>query len=158
MERVQRQATKFILRDYNSDYRTRLLKLDLLPLMYLLDFYDIVFFIKALKQPSAHFNIFHYVSFSATNTRSTSTNKLVHVHSNNNYTRTFYFNRLPKLWNKLPFINLNHSISTIKTTIYTYLQDHFKNNFVSDKPCTYHFCCRCSNCYNLGTPSNYSVM
>ena len=66
--------------------------------------------------------------------------------------------RISKLWNKLPFINLNHSISTIKTTIYTYLQDHFKNNFASDKPCTYHFCCRCSNCYNLGTPSNFSVM
>ena len=74
------------------------------------------------------------------------------------YTRNFYFNRLPKLWKKLPFINLDHSISTIKTTIYTYLHDHFKNNFASDKPCTYHFCCRCSNCYNQGTPSNFSVM
>ena len=39
--------------------------------MYLLDFYDIVFFIKALKQPPAHFSIFHYVSFSTTNTMST---------------------------------------------------------------------------------------
>ena len=55
-------------------------------------------------------------------------------------------------------INLDHSISTIKTIIYTYLHDHFKNNFTSDKPCTYHFCCRCSNCYNVGTPSNISVM
>ena len=57
--RIQRQTTKFILRDYDSDYKTRLLKLDLLPLMYMLDFYDIIFFIKALKQPSDHFNILH---------------------------------------------------------------------------------------------------
>ena len=68
LERIQRQATKFILRGYDSDYKTRLLKLDLLPLIYMLDFYDIIFFIKALKQPSDHFNILHYVTFSTINT------------------------------------------------------------------------------------------
>ena len=62
LEKIQRQATKFILKDYDTDYRTRLLKLDLLPLMYTLDFYDIMFFIKALKQPSNHFNIYDHVS------------------------------------------------------------------------------------------------
>ena len=41
LEKFQRQATKFTLNDYESDYKTRLLKLDLLPLMYILDFYDI---------------------------------------------------------------------------------------------------------------------
>ena len=44
LEKIQRQATKFILKDYESSYHTRLLKLDLLPLMYTLDFYDIMFF------------------------------------------------------------------------------------------------------------------
>ena len=76
LEKIQRQAIKFILSDYVSDYKTRLLKLDLLPLMYILDFYDILFFIKALKQPSDHYNIHHHVSFSTNNTRSASTNKL----------------------------------------------------------------------------------
>ena len=52
LEKVQRQATKFILNDYESDYKTRLLKLDLLPLMYILDFYDILF-IKDFQQPSS---------------------------------------------------------------------------------------------------------
>ena len=33
LEKIQRQATKFILSDYVSDYKTRLLKLDLVPLM-----------------------------------------------------------------------------------------------------------------------------
>ena len=69
VEKVQRQTTKFILNDYESDYKTRLLKLDLLPLMYNLDFYDILFFIKAFQQPSSHFNINHYITFSHANTR-----------------------------------------------------------------------------------------
>ena len=38
LERVQRRATKYILNDYTSDYKFRLLKLKLLPLMYMLDF------------------------------------------------------------------------------------------------------------------------
>jgi len=158
LERIQRQATKYILRDYDSNYKTRLLKLDLLPLMYTLDFYDILFFIKALKQPSVHFNIHHYVSFSTINTRSSSTNKLTHTRSNNNYTRNFYFNRLPRLWNKLPSIDLNLSLPTIKSIIYDYLLQHFRNNFLPDSPCTYHFCCRCTNCYNSGSSSNFSVI
>ena len=80
LEKIQRQATKFILKDYESSYHT-LLKLDLLPLMYTLDFYDIMFFIKALKQPSNHFNIYDHVSFSTENTRSSSNNKLNHVYT-----------------------------------------------------------------------------
>ena len=37
IEQVQRRVTKFILNDYLSDYRSRLTKLELLPLMYWLD-------------------------------------------------------------------------------------------------------------------------
>ena len=33
LERIQRRATKFILNDYISDYKTRFIKLNLLPLM-----------------------------------------------------------------------------------------------------------------------------
>ena len=43
MERIQRRSTKYILNDYTSDYKTRLLKLKLLPLMYLLDLSDVLF-------------------------------------------------------------------------------------------------------------------
>ena len=46
IEKVQRRATKFILADYSSDcnYKTRLLRLGILPLMYILDLYDIYLF------------------------------------------------------------------------------------------------------------------
>jgi len=97
--KVQRQATKFLLADYTS---TCLLRLGILPLMYTLDLYDIMFFIKALQQPSTHFNIY-YVSFSTSNTRSSSTNKLNHVRTNSNYNRNFYFNRIPRIWNQLSY-------------------------------------------------------
>ena len=79
LEKVRRQATKFILNDYESDYNTRLLKLDLLPLMYILDFYDTLFFIKAFQQSSSLFIINHYITFSHANARSSTTNKLHHV-------------------------------------------------------------------------------
>ena len=35
LERVQRRASKFILNDYSIDYKSRLIKLNLLPLMYI---------------------------------------------------------------------------------------------------------------------------
>ena len=108
------------------------------------------FFIKAFQQPSSHFNINHYITFSHANTRSSSTNKLHHVHTNNNCFCNFYFNRLPRLWNSLPPIDLTKSLSSIKTTIYNYLWNHFKQNFLSTNPCTFHYCCRCTNCYNQG--------
>ena len=52
LENVQRRATKFILNDYTSDYKSRLLKLDMFPLMLLYEYYDIIFFFKCLKSPS----------------------------------------------------------------------------------------------------------
>jgi len=44
LERVQRRATKFILSDYLSNYKDRLIQLNMLPLMYTYEFADIVFF------------------------------------------------------------------------------------------------------------------
>ena len=84
LERVQRRATCFILNDFNSSYKFRLLNLNLFPLMYLFDYHDIMFFVTSLKQPSTHFNIFDYLKFSCSNTRSSTSNKLCHVYSSNN--------------------------------------------------------------------------
>ena len=156
LERIQRRATKFILNDYISDYKSRLLKLGLLPLMYVLDFYD-MFFCKALNHPSVHFNILDFVQFSHNNTRSSSTNKLQYVYSSNNYLRNFYFTRLPRLWNCLPRIDLNRPLSSIKSTIYNYLWQHFKENFDSMDPCTFHFCCPYTICHSSIHSSKFST-
>ena len=56
-------------------------------LSYTLDFYDILFFIKALHQPSLHFNI---NTSSHANTRSFTHNKLYHLHTHSNYSCNFY--------------------------------------------------------------------
>jgi len=50
LERVWRRATKFILSDYSSDYRTRLMKIGVLPLMYVYEIADILF----LLNPSSN--------------------------------------------------------------------------------------------------------
>ena len=45
IESLQRRATKYILNDYTSDYRSRLIKFQLLPLSMLLELNDICFFL-----------------------------------------------------------------------------------------------------------------
>ena len=44
LERVQRRATKYILNDYSSDYKSRLMNLKLLPYMYIYEINDIIVF------------------------------------------------------------------------------------------------------------------
>jgi len=98
---TERWATKFILADYVSDYKKRL---GILPLMYMLDLYDIIFFVKALQQSSPLFNKYHmYHSVLLTPGHHLIIN---HVHINSNYTRKFYLNRIPRIWNKLPYIDI----------------------------------------------------
>ena len=113
MERVQRRATKFILSDYSCDYKTRLIQLGILPLMYILEIADIVFFIKSINNPSEKFNILDFVDFSAGSTRSANT-KLYHKTTRTNNTMNSYFYRLPRLWNHLPIIDLSRPLDEIK--------------------------------------------
>ena len=51
----------------------------LLPLMYLFDFNDLLFFIKSHKNSSPHFDINNYITFSHSVTRSSSNNKLLYI-------------------------------------------------------------------------------
>jgi len=43
LERIQRRATKYILNDYQSTYKSKLEKLNLLPLMYVYELSDLMF-------------------------------------------------------------------------------------------------------------------
>ena len=49
LEAVQCRNTKFIFNDYTSDYKSRLLSLQLLPQMMLYELNDILFFVKSLR-------------------------------------------------------------------------------------------------------------
>ena len=58
------------------------------------ELYDAMFFVKSLKACSPCFCITNFVPFTHCNTRSSTTGKLQHIYSCNNYTKNLYFNRL----------------------------------------------------------------
>ena len=76
---------------------------------------DITFFIMSLKIPTKSFDINGFIEFSGKALRSESSHKLKYLsHVKSNYFRHFYFNRLPRLWNRLsPYIDLNSSVPTL---------------------------------------------
>ena len=125
IERIQRRATKFILNDYDSNYKIRIFTLKLLPLMYLFKFQDILFTVKSLKYPTKGFNILQYISFSSSYTRSSSSHKLKHLSHTNNLTRHLFFHRLSRLWNVIPIINLNLPMVIFKIKLKEYFWNHF---------------------------------
>ena len=79
LETVQQRSTKYILQDYSSNYKQRLMSLKLLPLMYWYELQDtcMLFIIKCIKTPFDNFDIQKYIIFSASSTRSAS-----HRHAN----------------------------------------------------------------------------
>ena len=146
LEAVQRRSTKFILNDYTSDYKFRLLSLQLLPLMMLYELNDILFFVKSFKEPNVAFNFHNYFTFSSNRMRSTSHHKLVHKLARSNVTKNSYFYRLPRLWNALPPIDLNSSFTSIKLYLKLFFWNHFVSNFDPNNSCTLHFLCPCPKC------------
>ena len=93
----------------------------------------IPFFIKNLKNPPNNFNIGTYISFSVGNTRSCGV-KLRHNASSTNKERHFYFNRISRLWNSLPIIDLNLSFNIIikrKIKSYILLQTLIQTTYIN---------------------------
>ena len=140
IEQIQRRATKFILNDYSSNYFNRLKQLNLLPLMYILELNEIVFILKSLKYPSPSFNITDFISFADGNIRPSTRGKMIHVRNNNNTSRHFFFNRIPRLWNALPPMNLSLSITTNKRKVYNFYEHIFYLTFnMITRVATFHF-------------------
>jgi len=67
-------------------------------------------------------------SFSSTKTRSPSYFKLVCHRSRTNLSRHFYFNRVCRLWNALPPVDLNLSFDILKIKIKSFLPFFIKKN------------------------------
>ena len=149
LETVQRRATKYITDNPSLDYRERLLSLHMLPLMMEYEIADILFFIKSLKEPSHRFNIEDYIQFNISNTRSSSYLKLRHSIPKSNLQGHFFFNRLPRLWNSLPLLDISLSIPSIRAKLRNHFWNHFIAHFDSNNACTYHYLCPCLNCAKL---------
>ncbi len=149
IERVQRRATKYILMDYNSEYKSRLMNLNMLPLMYWLELQDLVFLVKCLKDPHDTIGINRYLNpVNSESTRANTKNNLQHRFSRLSSTRHFYFFRIVRLWNAIPtgIIDLNLSTQTNKIQLKHFLWDHFQQNFASNNFCSFHYMCPCSRC------------
>ena len=156
IEQIQRRATKFILNDYDLDYKSRLIKLHLLPLMYYFELIDILFFIHSINNPSKNFNILQYFEFIKGNTRCSSHSKLVHSSSSRTHSSShFYFNRFPRLWNSLPPIDISLSATTLKNVITNFLWSKFLAKFDPSNPCSYHYLCPCSKCSSTPSPPTF---
>ena len=161
IERVQRRATKYILSDYHSDYKSRLTTLGLLPLSMYFEYLDISFTLISLHNSSdpnytGSFNILNYITFSNNNSRTSNHFKLSHKFSRSSETSCSYFFRLPKLWNSLPSFDLTLSPSTNCKKLKSFLWQHFLCSFDSNNLCTYHYKCLCCKCSSLSLPSNFS--
>ena len=102
LERIQRRATKYILNDYTSTYKSRLEQLNLLPLMYIYEINDLMFLIKSLKSPSDNFEIRDHITFTSNSTRSGTHHKLTHPRTTSAVQRHFYFNKISRLYNLPP--------------------------------------------------------
>ena len=114
LEQLQHRATKYILNDYSTDYKTRLTSLHILPLMYTFELADILFLIHCLQHLDPSFPVTNYIQFGSSSTRSSNSCKLVHQSSQPNSCHYSFFKRVIHLWNILPPINLNKSFSQIK--------------------------------------------
>lgn len=159
LETVQRRATRFIL--FNSsdrmDYKERLMNLNILPLMMEYEISDIIFFIKSIKNPSNHFNIMNYVELCTSNTRSSTYLKLRHSKVRTNVQGQFFFNRIPRLWNTIPPVDVNLPISTIKATLRQYFKSHFMLHFDPNNTCSFHLLCPCHKCSKLPVTVLYHI-
>ena len=116
LERVQH--IRIYIYIYTS---SRLLQLNLLPLMYIYELNDLMFLIKSLNMPTENFDIKDFISFNASNTRSGSHLKLCHPRALSTNHHYFYFNRIVRLWNHMPVIDISlpsHVIKRNLTNIY----------------------------------------
>ena len=100
--------------------------------------------------------LYDYVSFSCYSTRSSKGLKLRHTVSRTNAVGHFYFNRLPRLWNSLPVIDLDKSLPSIKNLLKQFFWQQFLLKFNSDNPCTYHFVCPCAKCSHSSITCNFT--
>ena len=102
-----------------SSYRSHLLTLHLLPLMYSFELYDIIFVIKYLNNPTSYFDIHNFIEFHSSTSRLSQAIKLIHHRPSNLVTPHFFFNGVLRLWNVIPVIHVTLPTSTLHSRLKT---------------------------------------
>ena len=138
LEQIQRRASKFLVSS-DLDYKTRLIVSNLLPLSLWLEAQDILLLIKMLNGPPDNFHLDDYIVVVSSNTRASTSNHLKRVQPTIprlNSTKFFYFNRVVKIWNALPPLDLALPYTTIKKQILSIFWQYFLHTYDVDTPCT----------------------
>ena len=153
LEQLQRRATKFIVSS-SLDYKSRLVNIDLLPLSLWLEYQDILLLVKLMSDPPDNFCIDDFITSVSSSTRASTQHKIKRVYSRTprlNSTRHFYFNRVVRLWNKLPPFDFDHlPFSAIKKVVFDIFWNFFlNNNFSVHDSCTWFISCPCTKCVSL---------
>ena len=128
LERVQRRATKFILKT-DLSYPERLVKLKLLPLEYRREMLDLCFFFKCLKG-YIDFNVLSYVNFKTPkyNIRNSEATLEKGLFKTDVFKFSF-FNRIVDLWNCLPLgMRTIEHFSLFKSSITKFYLNKFNVN------------------------------
>ena len=128
LERVQRRATKFILKT-DLSYPERLVKLNLLPLEYRREILDLCFFFKCLKG-SLDFDVLSYVDFKSPkyNIRNSEATLVKGLFKTNVF-KFLFFNRIVDLWNCLPLsIRTIEYFSSFKNNVDKFYRNKFNVN------------------------------
>ena len=154
LEGVQRRATKYILNDYSSDYKTRLKVTNLLPLNYYKEYRDMCFLYKCIYG-FYKLNINDFIEFygnSRHNTRLSASHLMIRPKSYKTVKGAeFLFNRIVKPWNNLPpdlkcIKCKNKDIWPFKSRLLKYYHQRTEQTFQSENLCTWTSSCRCPAC------------
>ena len=119
------------------------------------EFLDVSIFLRSIYMydKSNPFNILSFVSFNNNNGRSVQHNKqfsplpLSHP----------YFNCLLRLWNTLPFFDLNLSPDTNLAKLKRFLWNHFIHHFDFNGIYTFQFYCTCAKCSASPITPNFKL-
>ena len=161
LESLQRRATKFII-SQDLDYKSRLIAIRLLPVSLWLEAQDVLFLIKLTIDPPSGFCLEEYISYVSSSTRASSHNKIKRSQlliPRLSVTRSFYFNRVIRIWNSLPFIDTNQPYLSIKRQILDIFWQYFVHSYSVENSCSWCVVCLCAKCLCLPNPSlNHSSL
>ena len=95
-----------------------------------------------MVDPPTNFCLSDYISFFSSSTRASSQNRIKRTDSSIprlNATKHFFFNRVTRIWNALPPIDMHRSFFSIRRNILSIFWKYFLDSYSIDRPCSWHF-------------------
>ena len=153
LERVQRQATNYIIGNSGLDYKSRLKICDMLPLSYRREILDINFLYRSIHRNTLSI-ILDKIRFSGRRGKllinDVNLGLLLIQNANSEIYKHFYTHRIVPLWNSVPCDIRSLEFRRNGAQFKRHLRDYFRKlvieRFDSENMCTWVSKCRCSNC------------